>query len=210
MVPVSPRPYRIGRRQAATDQTRARIVAAAHNLLSTATGPAGFSIDAIARKAGVARMTVYYQFGSKAGLMEALFDSLAARGHIGEGLATAFSRPASLDVLDGVIAAFSHFWSSDRLIIRRLHGLAVLDPEIEGGERARNERRRDALRVAIGRVAEEHGRPTAESCEEVIDILHTLTSFETFDILAGATREIEDVTPLVTRFARAVIGLDGR
>ncbi len=162
-VSVSPRPYRIGRRQAATDQTRARIVAAAHDLLSTAQGPMGFSIDAIARKAGVARMTVYYQFGSKAGLMEALFDSLAARGHIGEGLKDAFSRADSLDVLDGVIAAFSRFWSSDRLIIRRLHGLAVLDPEIEGGERARNERRRDALRVAIGRVAEEHGRPAAES-----------------------------------------------
>jgi AcrR family transcriptional regulator len=210
MVPVSPRPYRIGRRQAAAEQTRVRIVAAAHDLLSTAKGPAGFSIDAIARKAGVARMTVYYQFGSKAGLMEALFDSLAARGRIGEGLAAAFSREDSLDALDGVIAAFSHFWASDRVIIRRLHGLAVLDPEIEGGERARNERRRDALRVAIGRVAEEHGHPTVESRDEVIDILHTLTSFETFDILAGATREIEDVTPLVTRFARAVIGLDGR
>lgn len=206
---MSPRPYRIGRRQSATDQTRARIVAAAHDLLSAAQGPAGFSVDAIARKAGVARMTVYYQFGSKSGLMEALFDSLASHGRIGEGLATAFSREDSIETLDGVIEAFSRFWASDRLIIRRLHGLAVLDPEIEQGERTRNERRRDALRTAVGRVAKEHGRPTAEAQDEAIDILHTLTSFETFDILAGSTREIEDVTPLIARLARTVIGLDG-
>ena len=207
---MSPRPYRIGRRQAATDQTRARIVAAAHDLLSTAQDPAGFSIDAIARKAGVARMTVYYQFGSKSGLMEALFDSLAARGHIGEGLTAAFRNEDALAALDGVIAAFAHFWASDRLIIRRLHGLAVLDPEIEDGERARNERRRDALRTAVGRVAEQHGRPTAESRAEVIDILHTLTSFETFDILAGVTRGIEEVTPQIARLARTIIGLESR
>lgn len=204
---MSPRPYRIGRRQAATDQTRARIVAAAHDLLSTAQGPAGFSVDAIARKAGVARMTVYYQFGSKSGLMEALFDSLADRGRIGEGLAAAFSHEDAREALDGVIAAFAHFWASDRLIIRRLHGLAVLDPEIEAGERARNERRRDALRTAVARVAADHGRPPAESLDEVIDILHALTSFETFDILAGAARGIEEVTPLIVRLARTIIGL---
>ncbi len=40
----------------------------------------GFTVDAVAREAGVARMTVYYQFGSKAGLLEAIFDSLAVRG----------------------------------------------------------------------------------------------------------------------------------
>ena len=32
------------------------------------------AIDAVARQAGVARMTVYYQFESKKGLLEALLD----------------------------------------------------------------------------------------------------------------------------------------
>jgi len=69
---MSPRPYRLGQRQATTEQTRARILAAARELLMARDGFNGFSIDAVAREADVARMTVYYQFGSKIGLLEAL------------------------------------------------------------------------------------------------------------------------------------------
>lgn len=83
-----PRPYRLGQRQAATEQTRARILAAARDLLMSHDGYARFSIEAVARQADVARMTVYHQFGSKIGLLEALCDSLAASGGM-EHLATA-------------------------------------------------------------------------------------------------------------------------
>ena len=86
---MSPRPYRLGQRQATTEQTRARIIAAARELLVARKGFSGFSIDA------VARMTVYYQFGSKIGLLEALSDSLAAHGGL-EQLAAAFRCPDPL------------------------------------------------------------------------------------------------------------------
>lgn len=66
---MSPRPYRLGQRQAATEKTRARIISAARELLMESTGYTGFSIDAVARQADVARMTVYHQFGSKIGLL---------------------------------------------------------------------------------------------------------------------------------------------
>ncbi len=59
----------MGRRQATTSETRTRILAAARELLA-ASGAAGFSIEAVAQQADVARMTVYYQFGSKPGLLE--------------------------------------------------------------------------------------------------------------------------------------------
>src|SRR5713226_4068485 len=74
---MSPRPYGLGQRQATTEQTRARIINAARELLAESSGFSGFSIDAVARQADVARMTVYHQFGSKIGLLEALCDSLA-------------------------------------------------------------------------------------------------------------------------------------
>jgi AcrR family transcriptional regulator len=60
-----PRPYKLGQRQVAADQTRAKILAAARNLLAAESGIAGFTMDAVAREAGVSRMTVYYQFESK-------------------------------------------------------------------------------------------------------------------------------------------------
>ncbi|MGH2353459.1 MAG: TetR/AcrR family transcriptional regulator [Chloroflexota bacterium] len=207
---MSPRPYRLGRRQAAATQTRARIVAAARELLATSGGVAGFSIDAVGVQAGVARMTVYYQFGSKRGLLEALFDDLAARGEIGERLPAAFSRPEPLGALAALVAAFAHFWASDRLVIRRLRSLAALDTEMEQGLRARDERRRQGLRVIVGRLAARYGRPAPEAIDETVDVLHMLTSFESFDSLAGATRSPEDVAPVVLRLARAVLGLDNR
>ena len=76
---MSPRPYRLGQRQVLAEQARERILTATRELLMTSNGFSGFSMEAVARQAFVARMTVYHQFGSKIGLLEALCDSLAGR-----------------------------------------------------------------------------------------------------------------------------------
>jgi len=205
---MSPRPYRLGQRQATTEQTRARIINAARELLAESSGFSGFSIDAVARQADVARMTVYHQFGSKIGLLEALSDYLAAHGGM-EHLADAFRRPEPLDALDEYITVFSHFWSADRLVMRRLRALAALDPDFEHVIRTRDEWRRQGLRVIVQRFAEKHGRPAPEALDEAINVLFTLIGFECFDTLAGPTRGIEEVAPMMQRLARAALGLDG-
>src|SRR5947209_3890948 len=204
---MSPRPYRLGQRQATTDQTRARILNAARELLMKSDGFSGFSIDAVARQADVARMTVYHQFGSKIGLLEALSDALAAQGGM-EQLASAFRQPDPLDALDTYIAVFSRFWDADRLVTRRLRALAALDPDFEHVIQARNERRRQGLRVLVGRIAQQSGRLPPEKVDEVVDILYTLLSFESFDTLAGPTRSLEEVAPIIQRLAHAALGLD--
>jgi AcrR family transcriptional regulator len=205
-VPRKPRSYRLGQRQAGVEQTRARLVAAARELLAAPGGFSGFTVDAVAAQAGAARMTVYNQFGSKMGLLEALFDDLAARGLLGR-LRAAFGRPEPREALAELIAAFGHFWHSDRVVIRRIRGLAALDPDFEQAVRARDERRREGLRAVVGRLAETYGKPPAGAREEVTDVLHALTSFETFDSLAGATHSPLEVIPLVCRLAEAVLGL---
>jgi len=204
---MCPRPYRLGQRQATTEQTRARILTAARELLTAADGFSGFSIDAVARKADVARMTVYHQFGSKIGLLEALSDSLAAYGGM-EHLANAFRRPEPLDALDEFITVFSGFWNADRLVMRRLRALATLDPDFEQVVRARDERRRHGLRVIAGRLVEKYGRPAPEAFDEAVDVLYTLLSFESFDTLAGPTHSIEEVTPVVRQLAHAALNLN--
>lgn len=56
-----PRPYQAGeRRLAATAATRSKIINAARELLADPRSTT-FSIDAVAERADVARMTVYYQ-----------------------------------------------------------------------------------------------------------------------------------------------------
>ena len=203
---MSPRPYRLGQRQATTEQTRARIIAAARELLVASNGFSGFSIDAVARQADVARMTVYYQFGSKIGLLEALSDSLAAHGGM-EQLAAAFRSPDPLDALAEYIAVFGRFWNSDRLVTRRLRALAALDPDFEQVVRARDERRREGIRVIAGRLVEKYGRPAPAVFDEAVDVLYTLIGFECFDTLAGSTRNLEEIAPVVQRLARSALGL---
>ncbi|HEU5198001.1 MAG TPA: TetR/AcrR family transcriptional regulator [Ktedonobacterales bacterium] len=203
---MSPRPYRLGQRQANTEQTRARILSAAREILMESRGFSGFSIDAVARQADVARMTVYHQFGSKIGLLEALFDSLASHGGM-EQLAGAFQQADPLAALDEYIKVFGRFWGSDRLVTRRIRGLAALDPDFEQAVRSRDEWRRKGLRVIVGRLAEHYGRPAA-SLDEAVDMLYTLIGFECFDTLAGPTRSPEEVTPAVQQLAHAALGLD--
>jgi AcrR family transcriptional regulator len=200
---MSPRPYRLGRRQLSTSETRGRILGAARELLA---GPAaaGFTVDAVAERAGVARMTVYYQFASKRGLLDALFDSLAARGLV-DRLRDTVTRAEPFDALAEFIGAFVGFWASDPLVIRRLRALAALDPSVEAAMRAREEARADGLRSTVARL--QPGRPETRM-NDVLAVLQVLTSFETFDALAGTSRTPEEVATLLIRSAHAVAGLE--
>jgi len=55
---VSPRPYKSPRRETAATRTREEIVKTAVGMLGTADGIGGFSLEAVARKAGVPRLTI--------------------------------------------------------------------------------------------------------------------------------------------------------
>src|SRR5437870_2218941 len=185
---MSPRAYRLGRREAATEETRSRALTAARALLGAPGGLADFSMDAVARQADVARMTVYYQFGSRRGLLEALFDDLAARGRLADHLSATFQQSEPLEALRQLIAAFVEFWATDRIVTRRVRSLAALDPEFELAIQNRDQRRRQIALAILGRLAERFGRPTRDEMEGAADALDVLTSFETYDRLAGEDR----------------------
>jgi len=201
---MSPRAYKLGQRQLATEQTRGRIIAAARDLLAEENGPAGFTLDAVARKANVARMTVYYQFDSKRGLLEALFDDLATRGLMPH-LRPVFHEPDSKRALNTLIGAFAAFWEADRVVLRRARALAALDGDVAASIRERDEMRRGHLSKIVGRLYEGKGSTAAKALAVDVDVLHMLTSFETFDALRSADRSLEDTRRIVCQLAAAVI-----
>ena len=205
---MSPRSYRMERRQEAVAETRALILDAARALLGAPQGISAFTIDAVARQAGVARMTVYYQFGSKVGLLEALSDDFAARGQM-DRQAIAFTQANASEALHTYIATFAHFWETDRLLMRRLRAFAALDPDFSLVIRARDERRRTGIRVLVDRLRAEQGQPPWDSqqsaADATVETLFTLTSFEFFDTLAGPDRSLHEVTPMVQRLASSVL-----
>jgi AcrR family transcriptional regulator len=205
---MSPRRYRMGRRSAAADKTRTRILGGTQELLASPKGVSEFSIDAVARKAGVARMTVYYQFASKAGLLEALYDRLLAR-HDSEpatgGVRNQDSLAALLEFIDGYIRV----WSSDRVVIRRVHALAALDPALAQCVQTRSARRHHELEAILKRVRGQYGHPGFSKFSEALEIISMLTSFETYDQLAGASRRPGDVGDAIKRLALAAVVLHG-
>ncbi|HEU4641175.1 MAG TPA: helix-turn-helix domain-containing protein [Gemmatimonadaceae bacterium] len=212
---MSPRPYRMGVRQAAAEETRARIVAAARAMLAAPGGIGAFTVDAVAKEAGVARMTVYYQFGSKTGLIEAVFDSLAIVRTGVPRLVAALALPEPADTLAEFVRTFAAVWQEDRLVIRRLQGLAALDPEFSRVWHAREGRRREGMREIATRVAAGRGRGRGRTRPRALDVdtataaLYAVVAFETFDAMAGAERAFEDVAPIVHQLARKTLGLDG-
>ena len=92
--------------------------------------------------------------------------------------------------------------------MRRLRALAALDPDFEQVIRTRDEWRRRGVRAIAERLVERHVLSPGEALEKTVDILFTLSSFETFDTLAGPTRSMEEVAPLVYQLARAALKLD--
>jgi AcrR family transcriptional regulator len=154
-------------------------------------------------------MTVYNRFESKRGLLEALFDDLARAGRM-DRLREAFRQPDPLAALSEFIAVFTRFWSSGRVLIRRLHGQGAMDADLGEALRAREERRREGLRVLLKRIAETHGFPDPASFDDSVDVLFALTSFETFDSLARGKRRPADVAALLQRVALAAIRESGK
>jgi AcrR family transcriptional regulator len=194
---MAPRPYNLGQRQVAADETRRRIIAAARDLLADESRPPGFTVETVARRAGVARMTVYHQFHSKRGVLEALFDDLANRGLMPH-LRPALGEPAAARALELVIAAFTAFWESDRIVLRRARALAALDLEVAESVRERDEMRRAHLRRILERLL-----LRSKAVDEAIDVLHMLTSFETFDALLVGGRSRDEATRIIRRLAAA-------
>lgn len=196
---MSPRQYQMGKRREQVAESRRRVLDAARALLRDSESYTAFTVDAVARRADIARATVYYQFGSKTGLLEAVCDDLAEAGQM-SGLAGAFTRPDPEAALREFVVVFGRFWAADRIVMRRLRALAALDPEVETVIAARDARRRTGVTVLAGRA---DAALTADS--EAVRVLYALTSFETYDTLAGPDEDLTEVSPLVADLALAAL-----
>ena len=180
---MSPRPYRLGLREAAREATRSRIIEVACRLLASG-GFGAFTIDTVAGAADVSRMTVYNQFGSKAGLLEAIFDWVAQRGDV-QRMGNAAGHPDPREGLALFIRACCALWASNRKVHRRLVGLAAIDPDFESALFSREERRAGPVRALLTFMSERDGSPESGQLETAVKVVMALTSFSTVDALAG-------------------------
>jgi len=203
MRPREPQPDRASPADA---DTRTRILEAARELAIEA-GFRRFSIGKVAERAGVSRMTVYYQFGTRDELFKALFDHMAARGRL-DRLSEVFEQPDPLEALTQFIDVFCEFWATDPAGMRRMRAWA----SVEGGGEAARERdrwRKQALARIVERIRERHGVPVEADVDDVVSLLYALTSFESYGYLAEGGRSAAEVAALMKRAAREIIGVRG-
>src|SRR5262249_46831919 len=151
-----------------------------------------------------ARMTVYYQFGSKRGVLEALFDRLANRG-LTPNLAPIFHEPDPRRALDGLVSAFAAFWNGERAGLRRARPLGALDREFADSIRGRDELRRGHLRSIVERLQTAKGSGRRTPTGTAIDTLHMLTSFETFDALLREGRSVDEAIEIVRKLVASFV-----
>ncbi|HJZ74115.1 MAG TPA: helix-turn-helix domain-containing protein [Vicinamibacterales bacterium] len=194
------------KRRVAATATRARILEATRQLLAEQ-GTSDLSMDAIARRADVARLTIYYQFKSRRGLLEALYDYLAMRGNM-QRMAEVFHAPDPEQAIERLVRTFVGFWSSDPLVMRRLRAMASLDGEVEQGIRARDARRQHASREILRRMSAAAGASQVVSDKTTTaaaNLLSALTSFETYDALAVAGHSQDEIIGMITTLAKSAV-----
>lgn len=200
---MAPRRYDSSRRRALAETTRTQILEAMHALVGGKGDLQDLSMEAVAKRAGVSRMTVYYQFHSRAELLEALADHLAGRGGM-ERMREVFLEPDPDRALRKLVETFAGFWASDRVTLRRIRALGVIYPGATAGPRDRDTWRQEAIRNLLSRRGARRGGGNGPSAE-VVDTLAMLTSFETFDSLSHGNRSAAAVAKLLGDLAIAVV-----
>jgi AcrR family transcriptional regulator len=190
------RPYELGKRLEQMDESRAAILRAAKRQLA-AEGYRRLTMASLATESGVTRQTIHNLFGTRTGVLEAVFDVIALESGM-EQMREVMVLPPGDAQLARFVGIFCGFWAKNRVLIRRVHGIGAIEPEFGGVIEARNRRRLAAATRIVQRMAGENGTQKAA-------MLAALTSFEFFDALAESCGNENEAESMVLRMARSAV-----
>ncbi len=176
------RPYDLRKRQELTGHKRSTILAAARAQLES-NGFLHFTMESLAHESGVTRQTIHNLFGTKGGVLEALFDKLARDAGL-ERMREVMHQGDAEAMLTGFVGVFTRFWAKDRMLLKRIHGIAAIDSEFGSAVEGRNRRRKMASTRIIERLGKRGARNGDEESKRRVAALYAFTSFEFFDALA--------------------------
>jgi len=188
------RPYELGKRLEQMDQTRAAILRAARSQLE-AEDYRELTMASLASESGVTRQTVHNLFGTKAAVLEALFDVVALDAGM-EQMREVMTQPTAKAMLERFVQVFCSFWAGNRTLFRRVHGIAAIDAVLGAVLEARNARRL----MAATRIARLSG--VRENVDQTAAALGALTSFEFYDALASGSVDETQAASIVLELAQ--------
>jgi AcrR family transcriptional regulator len=184
--------------------TRQVIVDAARQLLAESED-GQVSVAGVAAAAGVTRVTVYNQLGSRHGLLDAVFGQLAERG----GMDRLIELTSDLPPREACTAALKRtcsFWHAERPVLHRLNGLAVLDTELARVFARRESWRRDQLDNLLRRLAATDDITSALPRGALLDGFVALSSFQTYDRMGALAEHPVRAAKVLDRMLTGLIG----
>ncbi|WP_157979574.1 TetR/AcrR family transcriptional regulator [Kribbella monticola] len=193
-----------GRRAAATAATRRGIIDAARELLATQQWQ-HFTIEAVANRAGVTRVTVYNQVRSKRGLLDAVLADLTERAGMDQ-LLTDTEHLSAGDACTEIVRRTCRFWHSERQLLRPLFGLAGVDREVGSILSDREQWRGNQMERLVRRLAAETTTESELDQAEVLAAVTAVTSFVTYDALGAVADDPDRAALLLNRLARSLTG----
>jgi AcrR family transcriptional regulator len=182
----------LGKRQAGVDRTRAAVLTAARELVA-AGGGSTLSVGAVARRAGVSRLTIYNRFGSRSELLRAVAGEAHRRTAAAPAPGSGGEDPRQ-QLRDRIASACAN-WSSDPALFRALPAVTSAGDPAASKDRALAERLASADQL----------RPGC-SLKEAEDVIGALTAFEVFDRLyQDGRRSSQAVADILMRLAGAIL-----
>ncbi|HWS44803.1 MAG TPA: TetR/AcrR family transcriptional regulator [Acidimicrobiia bacterium] len=177
--------------------TRARIIEAAGRL-TRERGPNGFSMDQLAKEAGVARATVYEHFRSKRAVLDELAATIAKRVAIEEPRAPTGD---PLTALRDMLRDACLHWSEHEERMRGLRTLTAITGT-EPSEDAVDDKQLRRLVEALDAAGQM--RPHW-SIDEAVDALGALTSYSMYERLRRAPRTAEQVEAVLAKLVVSMV-----
>ena len=191
-----------GRRAASAAATRQAVINAARELLAEGRW-SGFTLEAVASRAGVTRVTVYNQVPSKSGLLDAVLTDLVERAGMDRLLADTQEMTAE-QARAFVVEQTCRLWHAERAVLRPLFGIAAIDKEIAENLAQREQWRASQLGQLLTRLLAETRLAPRLPRDAVLAGLRAVTSFPTYDALGGVA---DDPTVAAALIDRLIIGL---
>jgi AcrR family transcriptional regulator len=137
------------------------------------------TMDELAAAAGVSRATVFNRFGSKLGVLQALYARCIESPEM-EAVMAAFEIEDSLAALEAVIDAVCAMWETHGFIQEQVQAIVVLEPEASAIVEEQKEEQSSDLRNLTRRLARADRLRPGLGEARVTATLHMLTSLEAF------------------------------
>jgi AcrR family transcriptional regulator len=179
---VKKRTYRSATRQRQADETRTRIATAARKLLEEH-GYAGMTMEAVAKKAGVAVATVYAVFGSKTGILSEILDAARFDDSYQNLVREAMHTTDPRERIRFPARIARRIYESEHSVLDLLRGAGAVAPALAQSEAERECTRYDAQAGMIQYLVHSRALRRGLDRQHARDILWSLTSRDLYRML---------------------------